>query len=50
LKTAIIWASGEHFFVFNKNIPKGSEYCEHYYYGLKGNNIPFVVRLFYWGY
>jgi len=50
LKTAIIWASGEHFFVFNKNIPKGSEYCEHYYYGLNGNNIPFVVRLFYWGY
>jgi len=50
LKTAIIWTSGEHFFIFNKNIPKNAKYCEHYYSGLNNNNIPFIVKLFYWGY
>jgi hypothetical protein len=50
LKTAIIWASGEHFFIFNKDIPENTRYCVHYYSGLKDNNIPFMVKLFYWGY
>jgi hypothetical protein len=50
LKTGIIWASGEHFFTFNKEIPENMNHCIHYYSGLKDNNIPFLVKLFYWGY
>lgn len=50
LKTAIIWASGEHHFIFGKDMPKTSSYCIHYYSGVRDNNIPFLVKLNYWGY
>ncbi len=47
LKTGIIWASGEHYFVFNKKIPEKRNYCIHFYSGLNGNNIPFLVKLYF---
>jgi len=49
-KTAIIWASGEHYFVFNNTIPRIRNSCKHFYYGLRGNNIPFLIKLYYWNY
>jgi len=50
LKTGIIWASGEHYFIFNKKIPEKRDYCMHFYSGLRGNNIPFIVKLYFFGY
>ncbi len=50
LKTGIIWASGEHYFVSNKEIPAKVDSCIHFYSGLRGNNIPFLVKLYFWGY
>jgi len=50
LKAGIIWASGEHYFIFNKKIPEKRDYCMHFYSGLRGNNIPFIVKLYFFGY
>ena len=50
LKTGIIWASGEHYFIFNKKIPEKRDYCIHFYFGLRDNNIPFIVKLYFFGY
>jgi hypothetical protein len=49
LKTGIIWASGEHYFVFNRKIINKRDYCQHFYSGLDGNNIPFLVKLYFFG-
>ncbi len=49
LKTGIIWASGEHYFVFNRKITDKRNYCQHFYSGLDGNNIPFLVKLYFFG-
>ncbi|OQX86453.1 MAG: hypothetical protein B6D55_06080 [Candidatus Omnitrophica bacterium 4484_70.2] len=49
-RTGLIWVAGEHSLIFNKNIPEESTYCMHYYSGINGNNIPYIVKLHYWGY
>lgn len=50
LKTGIIWTSGEHYFVFDKKITDERNYCQHFYSGLDENNIPFLVKLYFFGY
>jgi hypothetical protein len=50
LKTGIMWSSGEHFFLFKKAIPDKRIVATHFYTGLNGNNIPFSVSLYAWGY
>jgi hypothetical protein len=50
LKTGIIWSSGEHFFLFKKEIPGKRVVATHFYTGLRSNNIPFSVSLYTWGY
>ena len=47
LKTGIIWASGEHYFVFDRKITDKRNYCQHFYSGMGGNNIPFLVKLYF---
>ncbi len=49
LKTGIIWASGEHYFVFDKKIMNKRNYCQYFYSGVDGNNIPFLVKLYFFG-
>lgn len=49
LKTGIIWASGEHYFVFDRKITDKRNYCQHFYSGINGNNIPFLVKLYFFG-
>ncbi len=50
LKTGIIWASGEHYSIHGSNTLKTVASCTHFYTGLRGNNIPFTVKLYYGGY
>ena len=49
LKTGIIWASGEHFFVFNKSLPVKKKSCLHIFADFNNNKIPYIVKLYYWG-
>lgn len=51
-KTGLIWASGEHFFVFEEDetVLGKSSTCQHFYSGLNGNNVPFVVKLYFYVY
>jgi hypothetical protein len=50
LKAAIIWTSGERYFMFRKTIPEQRVVATHFYTGLRGNDIPFTIKLYIWGY
>lgn len=49
-KSGIIWSSGEHFFLFRKEIPDDRIVATHFYTGLGDNGIPYTIKLYTWGY
>jgi len=50
LKTGIMWSSGEHFFLFNKEIPDKRNVATHFFTGLQNNSIPYTIKFYTWGY
>jgi len=50
LKTGIIWASGEHYFVSERGIPDKKNRCTYFSSGLGGNKEPYLINLYFWSY
>lgn len=48
-KTGLMWASGEHFFIFDKEFPSSAKHCTHFFSSYKDTSIPYMARLYYWG-